>query len=123
MWIKMFYWMRLFSSTAKYVNLIMCTIQDIAFFMVMVLIIIITFATFFFIINVNAVNLGLNYVPDYGLSPFINSFVSTYFITIGEFSYDSFSTGPNVTSCWIMFISATFFNCVVFMNMLVAIMG
>lgn len=56
MWIKMFYWMRLFSSTAKYVNLIMCTISDLIFFMIMVLIIILTFANFFFIININAVN-------------------------------------------------------------------
>ena len=89
----------------------------------MVVIIIITFATFFFIINVNAVNAGLNYVPDYGLSSIINALVSTYFITIGEFSYDSFSSGPNITSCWMMFTLATFFNCVVFMNMLVAIMS
>jgi len=89
----------------------------------MVLIIIVTFATFFSIINVNAQDLGLNYLPDSGLSPIINSFVSTYLITIGEFSYDAYSTGPDVTSCWIMFISATFFNCVVFMNMLIAIMG
>jgi hypothetical protein len=52
-----------------------------------------------------------------------NSLIQTYFILLGEFSYDIFSTGPNITSCWMMFIFATFFNCVVFMNMLVAIMG
>ena len=91
--------------------------------MVMVIIIIITFATFFFIINVNAVNVGLNYVPDYGLNSLLNSLLSTYFITIGDFAYESFSTGPNITSCWFIFIFATFFNCVVFMNMLVAIMS
>jgi hypothetical protein len=56
MWIKMFYWMRLFSSTAKYVNLIVSTISDLVFFMIMVLIIILTFANFFYIINFNAIS-------------------------------------------------------------------
>ena len=58
MWDKMFYWMRLFEATAKYVSLIIATIADITFFMVMVIIIIITFASFFLIINENAKSVG-----------------------------------------------------------------
>ena len=54
----MFYWMRLFEATAKYVSLIIATIADITFFMVMVIIIIITFASFFLIINENAKSVG-----------------------------------------------------------------
>ena len=57
------------------------------------------------------------------MNTMITSLISTYFISIGEFSYDSFRTGPNVNSCWFMFLLATFLNCVVFMNMLVAIMS
>jgi len=40
MWFKMFYWMRLFKATAKYVTLIVETLTDLTFFMIMVGIII-----------------------------------------------------------------------------------
>jgi hypothetical protein len=42
---------------------------------------------------------------------------------LGEFAYDSYSAGPNKGSAWLMFLLATFITCVVFMNMLIAIMG
>ena len=119
----MFYWMRLFSATAKYVKLIVQTIADLEYFLVMVSIIILAFSTFFLIINYNALIYNLDYIPDYGLSSFIDSAVSSYFIAGGEFSDENYSAGPNVFSVWIMFLLATFMNCVVFMNMLVAIMG
>lgn len=55
MWIKVFYWMRLFSSLAYYVKLIQQTISDSLQFMLMVLIIILSFANFFFVIDRNLV--------------------------------------------------------------------
>jgi hypothetical protein len=42
---------------------------------------------------------------------------------LGEFAFDGYSLGPNKYSAWAMFLFATFLTCVVFMNMLVAIMG
>jgi hypothetical protein len=53
MWCKMFYWMRLFESTAYYVKLIVQTISDCMTFMLMILIILLAFANFFLIINLN----------------------------------------------------------------------
>ena len=42
---------------------------------------------------------------------------------LGEFAYDGYSVGPSSFSAWTMFLMATFITCVVFMNMLIAIMG
>ena len=89
----------------------------------MVMIIILTFATFFYIININGKAVGLSYIPDYGLNPFLTSIISVYMITLGNFAYSDYSAGPNITSCWLMFLACTFFNCVMFMNMLIAIMS
>ena len=50
----MFYWMRLFKATAKYVTLITETLTDLTYFMIMVVIIIQAFATFFYIINLKS---------------------------------------------------------------------
>ena len=53
MWIKVFYWMRLFSSLAYYVKLIQQTISDSLLFMLMVFLIILSFANFFYVIDRN----------------------------------------------------------------------
>lgn len=53
MWIKVFYWMRLFSSLAYYVKLIQQTLSDAMPFMLMVVIIVFAFANFFYVINNN----------------------------------------------------------------------
>jgi hypothetical protein len=53
MWIKVFYWMRLFSSLAYYVKLIQQTLSDAMPFMLMVVIIVFAFANFFYVVNNN----------------------------------------------------------------------
>jgi len=58
-----------------------------------------------------------------GIKQFVDSAISSYFIVLGKFSYDNYSSSPNIYSVWITLILATFMNCVVFMNMLIAIMG
>ena len=53
MWIKVFYWMRLFSALAYYVKLIQQTISDSFNFMFMVLLILVSFANFFYVASKN----------------------------------------------------------------------
>jgi hypothetical protein len=53
MWIKVFYWMRLFTTTAYYVKLIQETISDSMPFMCMVFLIMASFANFIYVINTN----------------------------------------------------------------------
>jgi len=55
MWIKVFYWMRLFEALAYYVKLIVQTLIDSGNFMLMVFIIISAFANFFYVINLNQI--------------------------------------------------------------------
>ena len=49
--------------------------------------------------------------------------ISAYFVSLGEFNYDNYGLGLNKYHAWSMFLIASFLNCVVFMNMLIAIMG
>ena len=53
LWIKVFYWMRLFASSAYFITLIANTIFDIRVFTVVVLLVIMAFANFFYVINLN----------------------------------------------------------------------
>ena len=54
-WIQLVFWMRLFDSTAMYVSLIIRTIKDISYFMIVMMLIIFGFATAFYLLQMNRV--------------------------------------------------------------------
>jgi hypothetical protein len=58
----MFYWMRLFKSTAYFITLIFRTIADIKIFALMLVLIVLAFANFILILNQNVVNTDKPYV-------------------------------------------------------------
>jgi hypothetical protein len=53
LWIKVFYWMRLFRPTAMFITLIQQTVADIRWFSIMVGIILTSFGHFFMVIHLN----------------------------------------------------------------------
>ena len=54
----------------------------------------------------------------------MDAVIQFYMISIGEFKFDNLLASDNSLFIpWTMFIIATFVNCVIFMNMLIAIMG
>ena len=95
----------------------------------------IAFANFFFIINNNTPQNSaykrkhpdekdFHYVDEYTGHTFVDSFIAIYLLGLGEFDIDgTFTEGLNVKLTWAMFVLATFLVCVVFLNMLIAIMG
>ena len=58
-------------------------------------------------------------------SSFWNAIVHIYLISLGEFSTDDYGNRGSLqkTVIWILFLSATFFIQITFMNMLIAIMS
>lgn len=50
-WLKWFYWMRLFTGTSFYIRLISETIGDIKYFMILFLFVLSTFATVNLVMN------------------------------------------------------------------------
>jgi hypothetical protein len=126
MWIKVFYWMRIFTSLAYYVNLIVQTISDSSYFMVMVMIIICAFANFFYVLNINFVanNIDHSYFDTYyGFMP-VDAILSIYELgVLGNYDVTVYREGYDKAEANIMFFIATFIITVVFMNMLIAIMS
>lgn len=126
MWIKVFYWMRLFSSLAYYVKLIQQTISDSMPFMLMVAIIILAYANFFYVINRNLQESesDTRYYEPYTGHAVIDVLISVYMMgALGDFDNNIYRVGYDTYWAMGMFILATFIICVVFMNMLIAIMG
>lgn len=53
----------------------------------------------------------------------IDVLLNQYFLALGEFNYDNFTSGPQMVLCYIFFILATFITQLTMLNMLIAIMG
>ena len=49
LWIKMFYWLRLFNTTAYFIKLILKTISDLRHFIILIVIIMTAFITMFYV--------------------------------------------------------------------------
>jgi len=126
MWIKIFYWMRLFPSLAYYVKLIIQTIADCMPFMFMVIIIMCAFANFFYVINTNLMHEDptLSYFDHHTNIDSIDSLIGVYFAgTVGNFTPTYFSQGKTMRYFSVlMFVLTLLFIDVFFMNMLIAIM-
>lgn len=135
MWIKVFYWMRLFDFTAHYVKLILRIISDVKVFLTMLTIIVLAYSNFFYIINFNSSANEENkefqgeddefrYVSEKVGLPVVDAILGMYLIALGEFaSMDSYTSGPNQLSAWIMFTTSTGILLIVFMNMLIVIVS
>ena len=90
MWIKVFYWFRLFETYAKYIKLIIQTITDMQYFFTMVLIILISFGNFMYVANNTLEESDKTYITHEYVPKafnFFNSILSVYmFGALGQFS-------------------------------------
>lgn len=123
LWIKIFYWLRLYRNTAQFIKLIVDTIIDIRYFSFMVALIMMAFANFYWILNLNNKSNKEQIISERTGILTLDTFIQIYLQTLGEFSTDGFSEGRNKFMCWQWFIFATAIINVVFMNMLIAIMA
>ena len=127
-WIKMFYWLRLFSSTAYFIKLILNTIFDLRNFFILILIIMASFITMFYVFQqnlkgvVNDKGEQVRYIDEHTGYQLIDAILTIYFIMVGEFYTEDFKHGPNFVIIWPMFLVCNFLMAIVFMNMLIAIM-
>jgi len=94
--------------------------------MVMVLIIVLAFANYFYVANLNLEYSGTggSYYSEYFDNSVVDIVVSIYMLgALADFDSTRYNEGPDKNTASFMFLVATFIICVVFMNMLIAIMG
>ena len=58
LWFQMIFWLRLFDSTAQYVSLLLRTIRSISSFMILMMMIMLAFATALFMLSLNRIYNG-----------------------------------------------------------------
>lgn len=123
LWIKLFYWLRLFKPFSAFIRIISEIVKDIRVFSAMLLLCLAAFANVIMVLNTNRkITDGTPIFDSYiGFGP-IDALIHAYLTGLGDFNKDYYSES-NATTVWIFFLVATVLVQLVFMNMLIAIMG
>jgi len=123
LWLKLFYWMRLFKQFSAFIRIISEIIKDIQVFSAMLFLCLAAFANCIIVLQNN--RKGTDSPPIFdsftGIEPF-DAIIHAYLTGLGDFNKDNYSEGNDIT-IWLFFLFATILVQLVFMNMLIAIMG
>ena len=114
MWLKAFYFLRIFEATASLVRMIVEITADMKYFLVMLMLAVLAFANAFYILRVGE--------PDTEqLFPY--SLVFAYRMGLGDFITDEFGSSKDEILVWIMWFVNTLLINIILLNLLIAIMG
>ena len=114
--------MKLFDNTSFFVMLIAEIFKDIKYFVILLLLTILTFGAplvflqYGFNEDKDLVNKVFDFWP-------MNVLLSQYILSLGDYDLDNFEDSPFTYSCYFYFFCATFISQIMMLNMLIAIMG
>ena len=98
MWIKLFYWMRLFKPFSAFIRMITEIMKDIRVFLVMLIIALSAFANIIYLLNINRINSACTDDPNCGPIydsvvgfPPIDAMIHAYLTGLGDFNKDNYS--------------------------------
>ena len=119
LWIKVFYWFRLFTGLSFYMRLIKETIYDLRYILIILITILLMFSMVIYAF-VQGQPKDKKILPDFAINnQLIGAFLDQYLLGLGEYSeVENFDA---VT--WIFFLLATFITQITIVNMLIAVMG
>jgi len=129
LWIKLFENMRSFQATAFYVRLISQTFTEMAYFLLILIFIIIFSGFTLYVHDINYTRRGILEYTDFFtmdnklFSRLPNAIISQYLLTLGEFELEDLQESPDSPSGIVLFIIWTFIIQIVLLNMLIAIMS
>ena len=116
-------WCKLFGPTSFFVRLILETISDIKYFMIIFVVALMMFGMPMYILQLNRDEDNSIVEEVFGNFWLLNAFYNQYMLALGDFSYGNFENGPQTYLCYLLFLTATFMTQITFLNMLIALMG
>jgi len=118
LYFKLFYFLRIFSSTAYLVRMIIEIMLDMKFFVGVLILATTAFGNAFYILGRNSPEEEGNLAGD----NFVDAFIFSYKMGLGDFSTYGFST-KDEEMLWIFFLLNSLIILIVLLNLLIAIMG
>ena len=120
MYIKVFYFLRIFESTAPFVRMIIETNNSIRVFIFLFFFMIVASANSFFILSHNDPE---DDDRDVSFSNPIGALIYSYLLALGEFDYSFNGPASSRYFEWAFFLSFTYLLLIVMLNLIIAIMG
>jgi len=119
-WIKLFYFLRIFRPTSSFIRMIVEMIKDIRIFLLIFFIAIFAFANFYYVIEKGNKNDKVveDFDGDYG-----GAIVYTYMQALGELGNGNFGKSAFPSLYWVIFFMSTILLTITMLNLLIAIMG
>ena len=126
MWSKLLNFLRISQETGYLIRMMIKVINDIGVFIFVLFFTLLGFADAMYIISRS------NMPPEdesddsdkYSyFSGYFSSLLNSYLLALGEFQYEDFSGASNEGITWFIFLIATLLNCVVMLNLLIAIVS
>jgi len=118
-WMKLFYYLRIFRPTSSFIRMIIEMFKDISVFLLIYFIGILSFATLYYILDKgNTIN-----VTNFEEDSYLNAFLYTYMQSLGELGYDGFESSESASLYWVIFFMSTIMLTITMLNLLIAIMG
>lgn len=118
LWLKLFYFGRVFTSTAALIRMIIEITFDMRYFLVLMLVAVAGFANSFYILARNDTEAD----PVFTGNSYGEAFLYSYRTGMGDFSVDGFEFRDLILTYSLWFLN-TLIILIVFLNMLLAIMG
>lgn len=130
MWLIFMSWMRLFDQTSFYYMMITEALNDIKYFLVMILLCVCMFGNAILVLDDNQILLANaneeeyeKLVPVVTLSRFTDAMISQYMVGLGTIDYSTYLHNKALGLIWFYLILATIITQLVFMNILIAIIS
>lgn len=118
MYLKVFYFLRIFEATAPYIKMIVKMTVDIQVFIYVYFFAIVGFGNGFYLLSLNNEE-DKRFVPD-----FISGILYVYRMTLGDFDTSEEGFGSEYRwAVWVVFLGTTLFVVIIMLNLLIAIMG
>lgn len=120
LWIKFFYFLRIFAPTAAFIRMITEVIKDMSIFTLIFILGVITFANTFFMLDGANTNLIEERVAG---DSWFQTIAYIYINSMGEFDTDGFGKSEHSSALWLYWLGCTVMMQIIMLNLLIAIMG
>ena len=118
MWVKLFYFLRIFSSTAYLIRMIIEIMIDMWYFVAVLMLAVLAFGNSFYILGWNDTNPSGPFCGD----SFPLAFVLSWRMGTGDFDTSTFNT-PDEILIWVLWFLNTLIINIIFFNLVIALMG
>ena len=107
LWVKMFYWMRLYKEFASFIRVVEAIMQEISVFSAMLLMVLFAFMNIIMVLQQNRTHGEEPIFPSFTKLMPLDAIIHAYLTGLGDFEKDAYSE-ENSFVVWMFFLTATF---------------